>query len=112
MGESYGGRAAATAWGEVVTRHTTLMDVELGSIVFDHLHLEYQIAKEEAVAEPCNCRHQIKLAMLDDDGGDGVVSQFASASAYYDGQRSHETAEGEGGTDPSCNVGSSSSPEK
>ncbi|RWW21998.1 hypothetical protein GW17_00013822 [Ensete ventricosum] len=28
MIESYGGRAAAAAWGEGMTRHTTLMDVE------------------------------------------------------------------------------------
>ncbi|RWW35027.1 hypothetical protein GW17_00000196 [Ensete ventricosum] len=39
MGESYGGRVAAAAWGEGVARHTTLMGVELGSIIPSHLHL-------------------------------------------------------------------------
>ncbi|RRT49531.1 hypothetical protein B296_00027905 [Ensete ventricosum] len=37
--ESYGGRAAAAAWGEGVARHTTLMGVELGSVIPSHLHL-------------------------------------------------------------------------
>ncbi|RRT42420.1 hypothetical protein B296_00057140, partial [Ensete ventricosum] len=43
MAESYGGCAAAAAWDEDVTRHTTLMGVELGSVVLDHLHLGYLI---------------------------------------------------------------------
>ncbi|RZS01222.1 hypothetical protein BHM03_00031041, partial [Ensete ventricosum] len=43
MAESYGGRAVAAAWGEGVARHTTLMGVELGSVVPGHLHLGYQI---------------------------------------------------------------------
>ncbi|RRT82085.1 hypothetical protein B296_00013902 [Ensete ventricosum] len=43
MTESYGGRATAKAWGEGVARHTTLMGVELGSVVLGHLHVGYQI---------------------------------------------------------------------
>ncbi|RWW60125.1 hypothetical protein BHE74_00032904 [Ensete ventricosum] len=39
MVESYGGRTAAAAWDEGVACHTTLMGVELGSIILDHLHL-------------------------------------------------------------------------
>ncbi|RRT34307.1 hypothetical protein B296_00049238 [Ensete ventricosum] len=43
MAESYRGRAAAAAWGEGMARHTTLLGVELGSVVSNHLHLGYQI---------------------------------------------------------------------
>ncbi|RRT46091.1 hypothetical protein B296_00021816 [Ensete ventricosum] len=39
MVKSYGGRAAAAAWGEGVARHTILMGVELGSVIPGHLHL-------------------------------------------------------------------------
>ncbi|RWW81385.1 hypothetical protein BHE74_00010239 [Ensete ventricosum] len=43
MTESYGGRAAAAAWGKGVVRHTTLMSMEPGSVIPGHLHLGYQI---------------------------------------------------------------------